>query len=127
MSEGAPGLVEDPLHYRLMGEGDIYLMLSRLEGGPLPLIEAMGLGMWPICTPVGMAPEIIRHGHNGFIVPPYDGCNADRIADEVSRLVRMLDRRTLRAAIDPIRSSVADRTWSNFRGEIRKILAQTFD
>ena len=122
----APGLVTDPLQYRYLGEGDIYLMLSRLEGGPLPLLETMGLGMWPICTPTGMAPDIIRHGENGFLVSPFDGGNGDQIADEVARLIRTLDRRTLRAARGPIRASMADRTWPNFKREMEQIIRQVF-
>jgi glycosyltransferase involved in cell wall biosynthesis len=122
----APGLVPDPLQYRYLGEGDIYLMLSRLEGGPLPLLETMGLGMWPICTPTGMAPDIIRHGENGFLVSPFDGGNGDQIADEVARLIRTLDRRMLRAARGPIRESVADRTWRNFKREMEQIMRRVF-
>lgn len=122
----APGLVPDPLQYRYFGEGDIYLMLSRLEGGPLPLLETMGLGMWPICTPTGMAPDIIRHGENGFMVSPFDGSNADQIADEVSRLIRTLDRETLHAARGPIRESMADRTWPNFKQEMEQIMREVF-
>jgi Glycosyl transferases group 1 len=122
----APGLVPDPLQYRYFGEGDIYLMLSRLEGGPLPLLETMGLGMWPICTPTGMAPDIIRHGENGFIVSPFDGGNGDQIADEVARLIRTLDRGTLHVARGPIRESTADRTWPNFKREMERIMREVF-
>lgn len=121
-----PGLVADPLQYRYFGEGDIYLMLSRLEGGPLPLLETMGLGLWPICTPTGMAPDIIRHGQNGFIVSPFDGCNGDQIADEAARLIRTLDRKMLLAARGPIRESVMDRTWRNFKREMEQIMRQVF-
>jgi glycosyltransferase involved in cell wall biosynthesis len=121
-----PGLVAHPLQYRYLGEGDIYLMLSRLEGGPLPLLETMGLGMWPICTPTGMAPDIIRHGENGFIVSPFDGGNGDQVADEVARLIRTLDRRMLRAARGPVRESVKDRTWRNFKREMEQIMRQVF-
>jgi glycosyltransferase involved in cell wall biosynthesis len=121
-----PGRVADPLQYRYFGEGDIYLMLSRLEGGPLPLLETMGLGVWPICTPVGMAPDIIRHGQNGFIVSSFDGCNADQIADEVATLIGTLDRKTLLAARDPIRDSVRDRTWGNFKREMEQIMREVF-
>jgi glycosyltransferase involved in cell wall biosynthesis len=121
-----PGLVEDPLHYQYFGEGDIYLMLARLEGGPLPLLETMGLGIWPICTPVGMAPDIIRHGENGFLVTAYDGWNAEQVADETAGLIRRLDRPTLRQAVAPIANSVADRTWANFGREIHRILGQVF-
>ena len=43
-------------------------MTSRYEGFSLSLIEAMSQGLAPISFPVGVAPEIISNGENGFIV-----------------------------------------------------------
>jgi hypothetical protein len=86
----------------------------------------MGLGLWPICTPTGMAPDIIRHGQNGFIVSAFDGCNGDQIADEVAALIRALDRKTLLAARGPICESVMDRTWRNFNREMEQIMREVF-
>ncbi|EKE00803.1 MAG: glycosyltransferase [uncultured bacterium] len=48
--------------------GGIALITSRYEGFSLSLIEAMSQGLVPICFSVGVAPEIIRNGENGFIV-----------------------------------------------------------
>ena len=48
--------------------GGIALLTSRYEGFSLSLIEAMSQGLVPISFPVGVAPEIIREGENGFIV-----------------------------------------------------------
>lgn len=47
---------------------DILLITSRVEGGPLPLIEAAMCGRIVISSKVGLAPEFIRSGINGFLV-----------------------------------------------------------
>lgn len=48
--------------------GGIALLTSRYEGFSLSLIEAMSQCLVPISFSVGVAPEIIRNGENGFIV-----------------------------------------------------------
>ena len=47
----------------------IFLSLSNLEGGPVPLIESMSLGVFPISTNTGFAPEFIKDGVNGYLLP----------------------------------------------------------
>ncbi|MFZ2255324.1 MAG: glycosyltransferase [Patescibacteria group bacterium] len=49
-------------------KGGILLIPSRYEGFSLSLIEGMSQGLVPIVFPVGVAPEIIRNGENGYIV-----------------------------------------------------------
>lgn len=48
--------------------GSILFIPSRYEGFSLSLIEGMSQGLIPIVYPVGVAPEIIKNGVNGFIV-----------------------------------------------------------
>lgn len=48
--------------------GGIALLTSRYEGFSLSLIEAMSQSLVPVSFPVGVAPEIIHNGENGFIV-----------------------------------------------------------
>jgi len=48
--------------------GGIAILTSRYEGFSLSLIEAMSQGLVPISFSVGVAPEIIRNGENGFVV-----------------------------------------------------------
>lgn len=47
---------------------DLYVVASEHEGTPLPLIEAMACGCFPVCCDVGIVPEIIQHKRNGYIV-----------------------------------------------------------
>jgi glycosyltransferase involved in cell wall biosynthesis len=66
----------------LLSEGDILLCPSLAEGSSLALIEGMACGLVPVATAVGAAPEVVRDGRDGFVVPPRD----------VEGLRRALDR-----------------------------------
>ena len=48
--------------------GSILFISSRYEGFSLSLVEGMSQGLVPVSFPVGVAPEIIVNGENGFIV-----------------------------------------------------------
>ena len=48
--------------------GSVLFIPSRYEGFSLSLIEGMSQGLIPVVYPVGVAPEIIRNGENGYIV-----------------------------------------------------------
>jgi len=63
---------------------DAYAVASRVEGGPVPLIEAMSCGVPSVTTPVGMAADWITDGRNGLIVPMDD---ADALASTIARLM----------------------------------------
>lgn len=48
---------------------DIFLVGSKHEASPLTLLEAMACGCFPVCTDVGIVPELVTHKKNGYIVP----------------------------------------------------------
>jgi glycosyltransferase involved in cell wall biosynthesis len=48
---------------------DVYWVTARIEGGPVPLIEAMSSGVCCVTTPVGIARELVRDGENAFLAP----------------------------------------------------------
>ena len=48
--------------------GSVLFLSSRYEGFSLSLVEGMSQGLVPVSFPVGIAPEIIRNGENGFLV-----------------------------------------------------------
>lgn len=47
---------------------DIYVVSSVHEADPLPLIESMACGCFPVASRIGIAPELIRHKENGYLV-----------------------------------------------------------
>lgn len=53
-----------PRHYR---DIDVFVSLATLEGGPIPLIETMMANAVPVASRTGFAPDIVRHGENGFL------------------------------------------------------------
>ncbi|WP_446811084.1 glycosyltransferase [Methylomonas sp. 2BW1-5-20] len=55
---------------RFYNDIDVFTVTSKHEGSPLPLIEAMAAGCFPVCVDVGIVPELIRNGENGLIVSP---------------------------------------------------------
>ncbi|MDD5216853.1 MAG: glycosyltransferase family 4 protein [Candidatus Omnitrophica bacterium] len=64
---------------------DLFLFLSRYEGMPNAVMEAMACGLPCIVSPLdGTSSEIIENGHTGFIV-----CNPDNI-HEVTAVVSKL-------------------------------------
>jgi glycosyltransferase involved in cell wall biosynthesis len=52
--------------YRML---DAFICTSKIEGGPIPLLEAMATGLPCITTGVGYALDSIRDGQNGFLAP----------------------------------------------------------
>lgn len=74
--------------------GNILFISSRYEGFSLSLVEGMSQGMIPVAFPVGIVPEIIRHGQNGFIVNDVD--EAVRIVGNL--LAEKYDRKALAKA-----------------------------
>ena len=47
---------------------NVLCIASTYEGSPLPLLEGMAMGCFPVATDVGIVPELVRHGENGLIV-----------------------------------------------------------
>lgn len=52
----------------MFSRAGIFLSLSNLEGGPVPLIEAMSLNLVPIATDTGFARDLISDKENGFLL-----------------------------------------------------------
>ena len=55
----------NPLEY--LKAADAFALTSSYEGLPISLIEALGLGLIPICTPVGGIVNLINDGLNGYL------------------------------------------------------------
>lgn len=51
---------------------DFFILSSVYEGLPLTLLEAMSMGVVPVCTPAGGIKDVIRDGENGFLAKGFD-------------------------------------------------------
>ena len=70
--EGAqlPGRVDDAVRY--LQAADLFVLPSSTEGLSNSMLEAMSCGLPVLATSIGGAPDVIRHGESGYLVPPDD-------------------------------------------------------
>lgn len=88
---------------------DVFVSPARLEGGPIPLLEAMMSNAVPVASRTGFAPDIIRHGENGFLF------DVDASAAEICS--RIEDAYALQA---PVRETVKHLTWQRFTNQLQQ-------
>lgn len=93
-----------PTHY---DKFDVFLSMSSLEGGPIPLLEAMMCNAVPVASNTGFAPDLISHGENGFIF------DIDAQSWEIANLIE----RAFNLDAD-IRNSVIKYNWNEFSHNI---------
>jgi glycosyltransferase involved in cell wall biosynthesis len=79
----------DPLADRLVAS-HVMVMPSTHEGFGIAYLDGMAYGLPAVATSAGGARELVRHGHNGLLVPPDDPV---ALADQLARLIE--DRRWL--------------------------------
>jgi glycosyltransferase involved in cell wall biosynthesis len=53
---------------RLYRRADVIAIASEAESQPLPLLEGMASGCFPVATHVGIVPELVVNGVNGLVV-----------------------------------------------------------
>lgn len=68
----------------ILGECDIFVRPSLLEGMPLTVLEAMACSLPVIATAVGGTPELVSDGVTGLLVEP---ANHRELANAILRLV----------------------------------------
>ncbi len=93
-----------PQHYARM---DVLLSASKLEGGPLPLLEAMFCNIVPVASRTGFAPDLIRQGENGYLF---------RVDDTLDHIIDLL--RKAIAHQGDFHPTVTDFTWAGMTKEI---------
>lgn len=96
--------------------GSLLFLPSRYEGFSLSLIEGMSQGLVPIAYPVGVVPEILKDGENGYIVTSLEEACAraqELLADEGKRLSMA---EAAKASADRFKSGdIADKLLSLYR------------
>ena len=64
------GMIPNVDVYKYLAENNIYILMSKNEGLPISIIEAMRAGLPIISTNVSGIPELINVGYNGFLLNP---------------------------------------------------------
>jgi glycosyltransferase involved in cell wall biosynthesis len=91
----------------------VFVSVSKVEGGPIPLLEAMMSNIVPVVRDTGFAKDIITPGYNGFIF------GNDAAIDEICALIEQalkVDRN--------IRDDVLNYSWDHFS---TKMLNKVFE
>jgi glycosyltransferase involved in cell wall biosynthesis len=89
---------------------DVLVSVSTLEGGPIPLIEAMMSNVVPVASNMGHAPDIIEHGENGFLF------DVDSPVTEICDLITQAMEHK-----GNIRTTVKHLTWERFSRQVQQI------
>jgi N-acetyl-alpha-D-glucosaminyl L-malate synthase BshA len=69
--------------YDKLGQADLFLLPSELESFGLAALEAMACEVPVIASNVGGLPEVVKHGIDGYLVPPRDVAAAAKFAIEI--------------------------------------------
>jgi len=95
---------------------DVYLLTSRVEGGPCTVFEAMACETAVVSTRVGVVPELIVDGVNGF------SADVDDDAGLLSAVVALGQSRNLRDAIAKAgRATVLARPWATALAPLERV------
>ena len=89
---------------------DVYLSISSLEGGPIPLVEAMMSNAVPVTSRTGFAPDLIDHGENGFT---FDlDAPAEKIVELIEKAFELPGN---------VRETVEQYSWDAFSSDVVKL------
>jgi len=103
-----PSYEDYPAHYRRM---DVFLSPAKLEGGPIPLLEAMLSNAVPVASRTGFAPDLIRHGENGFLFDV--GASSETVCSFIDQAYKLPGA---------IRPSVEAFTWSAYADRVAALV-----
>jgi len=85
-----------------------------IDSGPVVLTEAMASGRGVISTPVGMAPDIVKNGYNGFLVPE---ANPEALATAIHEAIAHVE--TLGTNARQTFERVGD--WSRVASQLQRV------
>jgi glycosyltransferase involved in cell wall biosynthesis len=97
-----------PSYYSKMS---VFVSVSSLEGGPIPVIEAMMSNVVPVISDTGFARDLVEHEFNGYIFP------SDSCAESIVQYIEKAFENTC-----DVRSTVVDKNWENFSKKIESFV-----
>ena len=105
---------------RLMNASDVCVIPSIMEATSLACLEAMACGVPVLGTLTGGLPELIKEGHNGWLVPPADPAALARALALVIRSPSTQDAMRA-AALETIRGRYS---WDLIAAQTERIYQQ---
>lgn len=103
-------------YQKLMSECQVYLSLSSVEGGPIGLVEAMSLGLIPIATDTGFAPELLSDLSPDLLL------EHDINIDRVSKALRLAFSMAVSVGPKISKHAVKNMSWSKFGNVSAKLI-----
>ena len=101
-----------PSFYKRM---DVYVSLSSLEGGPIPVIEAMMSNVIPVVSRTGFADDVIVNGETGYVF------DVSASPEEVSVLIeKAVENKT------NVRDEALNFSWESFGLKISNIVCPRY-
>jgi glycosyltransferase involved in cell wall biosynthesis len=91
---------------------DVLVSTSNLEGGPVPILEAMLCNLVPVASRTGFCPDLIQNGVNGFLF------DIDAKSEEIAELIEnafKLESNT--------RQGVVQHSWENYSKSIAELFS----
>jgi glycosyltransferase involved in cell wall biosynthesis len=96
----------------LYREMDVFVSPSHLEGGPVPLLEAMLCNVVPVVTRTGFGPDLVEHGKNGYLF---------KSTDNVQYVIQLI--RQAFVIKTNIRPYAETHSWQNYGRKIGELFA----
>lgn len=90
---------------------DVFLSTSTLEGGPVPLLEAMLSNAVPVVSRTGFCPDVVKHGINGYLF------ETDASPKNVCELIYKAF-----AMKANVRDSVIEFSWKRYSKDIERFM-----
>ena len=85
------------LFYNLMR---VFCSVTSYDGGPIPLLESMSAGVFPVITNSGFAPDVIRSPDNGCLFQPFSD-SKDVCGLVHTSYTKVIDKKLLRNSVLP--------------------------
>lgn len=101
---------------KIYNEAEVFIFPSIVEGFAQVILEAMQYGCVPIVSSHTAGPDLIEHGVDGFVCPPFE---IDQYLKWISDL---RDRDKCTSMADKATRKAAMFTWTRFREQIREIV-----
>jgi len=95
---------------------DLFLLMSRVEIFGMVILEAMACGCPVMSTPTPGALDVIRDGHNGFII---DTDDPSRIARRINHI--LLEREELRSVREEAVRTARKYSWPAIAGQYHSL------